>query len=144
MLDRARALWQLLPLPYKIGGVIVVIALLITTTNRLTNYYNDRQFQKAIQAEKDLREVDKKRGDDAEAKAIAAESEKLKFQVALELAGKDGDRAIKRVEDADKRYLEELQRIDADVDIVERCKRLCAEFKLKDCECRKPTENNSQ
>ena len=95
-----------LTLPMKaalVGAALLIVMLVSGATNRITSYFADRKFDKAVQQEKDLRQQEIQRGDDAEARALSAESEKAKLEMALELAGKSGEQAQKKVEDAEHR-----------------------------------------
>jgi hypothetical protein len=136
MIQRIKLLWQPIPLPYKIGGVVVVIALLIYATNRVSNYYSDRKFEKAIQVEKDGREIDKKRADDAEAHIEILKAEKVKGELALELAGERGKVAVAKVEEAQRKFEDEENIINADADECVRYNRIRARLNLpaKPCE----------
>jgi hypothetical protein len=135
MIQRIKLLWQPIPPAYKIGGVVVVIALLITTTNRLTNYFNDRQFQKAIQVEKVLRQVDIKRADDAEAHVEVLKAEKVKLELTLELAGKSAEQAQKKVEQATDQFNKDIEQIEAPVDDCQRYQRIRQKLGLKVALC---------
>lgn len=140
-MQRLTEAFKNLPKPYKWGlilGVVVALIAISTFTNRITAYIERRAFEKELKVEKDLRQKDVERGDLWEARAIAAESEKIKFQLALEVEEKNSAKAKERIADAKATYDKEVQRIDADLDACQRYAELRAKLGLKEVPCQHP------
>lgn len=143
-----RRLWQTfttLNLPSKVivlGLIFILLLALSGSVGGFISWVKEKRFEKekaVLQAE-----IEEKRraADEAERRAVEAESEKIKFQLALELAGKQAEKAMEKVNAAEQEYTKELERIDADVDLIERCRRLCAKLKLTTEQCGCTEANN--
>jgi FtsZ-interacting cell division protein ZipA len=139
MIQRARSLWQEFSPINKIiiiGGVVVVIALLITATNRITSYFKDKAFEHR-QAEYQQK-LDDKEAESQAAIARAEMFEKIAKDLEAESAikdaviaasGKRAEAAKQALETEDKRYQDEIRSVDDDVDFCTRIKRICERAK---------------
>jgi hypothetical protein len=138
IVDQAKAFWQMQPRPTRfvlIGGVVVAVMLISGGVGALVSAYKDRQFNRQIVDLKAERQKDIERADAAEERAKSAEAGMSKFQIAFELAGKDAEQAMKKVEDAQSKFNQEAERINSDMDDCTRYNELRAKLKLKPADC---------
>lgn len=135
-----------LSLPTQVGVISAALFLLILIcggVGAVVSGYKDARFNRQIEGMKAERQAAIDKADAAEERAKAAESEKTKYQIAFELAGAKADAALQKVNDAEKKYNENLQSIDAPADPCERVNRIRASLKLAPVECA-PTEESQR
>lgn len=138
MIRRFLDFWDTVSRPNKaitLGLVFVCVAILAGGPSAVVSYLADRKFDREIQAEKALREKDIKRGDEAEARALAAEKDKAKLELAFELAGKDIQRSMEKIDEAEQKFNEQVAGVAADMPDCERYNILRASLKLKPVVC---------
>jgi hypothetical protein len=119
---------------YFAGGILLLLALFFAV-NRATSWYDNYQHSKVVEQLKADRQKDVERGDFFEAKATAAEADKAKLQITLELAGKDGKIAAEKVQNAEIQFEKDMQSVNADMDICRRYAELRARLKLQPAPC---------
>jgi hypothetical protein len=138
MIDQAKAFWQMQPRPTRfvlIGSVVVIVMLIVGGVGGIVSAYKDRAFARKVEALKAERQKDIECANAAEERAKSAEAEKAKFQIAFELAGKDAEKAMKKVEDAQTKFNQETERINSDMDDCARYNELRTKLKLKPADC---------
>jgi dihydroxyacetone kinase len=119
---------------YFAGGLLLLLALFFAVSF-ITGKVKDYQHDKITTQLKAEREALRVKADADQARAEAAEADKVKFQVALEVAGKNAEASLKKVTDANEQYEKEIQSIGVDVDACERYTRLRAKLGLSPAPC---------
>jgi hypothetical protein len=138
MIEQAKAFWAASSIASKaalIGGLLLMMMLFVLATNRITSHFSDRKFNKAIEEMKIERDALKEKADAAEQRAVAAEGEKARYQIAFEVAGERAKVALKKVDDAEIKYQDDLLSINSELSLCERVALLRAELKLPAKEC---------
>lgn len=117
--------------------VCIVISMLVVgaIVGGVVSAVKNSRHQKIVDDLKIERQKDIERGDAAEQRATKAEADKVELQIAVELAGERGAAALKRVNDAEEKFNQELQSIDAPADACQRYTRLRARLGLRQAPC---------
>lgn len=138
MIKRFLDFWNTVSLPAKaavIGAVLLIVMLLSGGITAAVSKWKDARFDRQIEALKVERQADIKRGDDAEARAIAAESQKAKLELAFEVAGKSAEAAMEKINVAEKKFADQENRINSDIDNCTRLAELRAALRLAPKPC---------
>jgi hypothetical protein len=139
--EAMKRIWQLfqtLSRPHQAGLVFVLVllmALFSGLVSGIRSHYQNKAFEKETAKLKAQSAADRQRGDEAEERAKAAETDKLKYQLAFELAGKDAQQAMEKVKDAETKYNQDAESINNDIDECERYNRIRAKLKLQPVKC---------
>jgi hypothetical protein len=116
------------------GGILLLLAI-VFAVNRATSWYDDYRHSKVVEDLKIERQKDIERGDFFETKATKAEGEKVTYQIALEIAGKDAQIAMEKVTNAEQKFNQEIESIGVAVPECERYSRLRAKLGLRPAPC---------
>lgn len=137
-MDRLFQAWRDTPRPYKaaaIGIAFVLIMLVSGGTSQIRSYFERRAFQRERDSLKAVITEKSAAADASQKRAEDAEAEKAKYQTAFELAGKSAADALRKVEDAEKKFDDEVRAIDAPVSDCERYNRVRAKLQLPAVNC---------
>lgn len=95
----------------------------------------DVRAQEQINTYKAERDAAIERGNQWEEKAKSEEAEKTKYQLALEIGGKDARKAMEKVNEAEAKFNQDVERINTNLSDCERYNQLRAGLKLAPVSC---------
>lgn len=147
LMTRIIEFWKTLTRPTQfimLGGFVVVLMLAVGIPGALVSAWKDRKFDRQIEQQKKERERETDRANAAEARAVALEAEKLKHELILEVAGERAKVATKRIEDAEKKFITDSDRINGIADICQRYAELRASLNLAPKDCPAAEANSSR
>jgi flagellar biosynthesis/type III secretory pathway M-ring protein FliF/YscJ len=136
----------------KTIAVVVVIALLVLgfsqirgcSSEQKDEAFNERQEGRETQIETNSelerqKELERTaliaRAEAAERQAKEEEAKRKEYESILNQLGSKAEQLKERADDEGHIYVAEQNTINADIDPIERCKRICERLKLKNCAC---------
>lgn len=137
-MDKFKLFWATLSPLSQLGIVVAVLALLLlvySTGAGINSWLKERAFERERDTLKAEIQETRAAADASQKRAEDAEADKVKFQVALEVAGAAGNKALQKVEDAEKSFNEKAERIGADMDDCARYNLIRADLKLPPVAC---------
>jgi Na+-transporting methylmalonyl-CoA/oxaloacetate decarboxylase gamma subunit len=138
MIAKFLTVWRSLPLPQQTAAVLVVLFVLVIVLllpTALVSHFKDRKFDRQIEALKTERKRETDRANQAEARAVKLEAEKLKHELILEVAGERAKVAMQKVTNAEKQFVLDSDHINGIADICLRYAELRASLNLAPKEC---------
>jgi hypothetical protein len=137
-MERLLTVWKDTPKPHQLIVIGILLALLLFVGGGIggaVSAWKDSRFQKQADQLKAEGAAYRQKADAAEERAKATEAEKEKYRLAYELAGKDAERAMQKVEDAQKKFETDVDAINAPATDCERYNRIRLELKLAPVSC---------